>query len=238
MAKSKKPTKAELKVVDSTVDFFVEDRKKFVALAQSIVAQIQNDDELMCNVHSLKFRVKDPDHLRGKLIRKLVEAKSSGADYDISPENLYQRINDLAGIRILHLHTTQVGEIHKSLLGIFDEQHYKLVEEPTANCWDEEFASLFSGYGIETRSRDSMYTTIHYVVEANQRSRLTCEIQVRTLMDEVWGEVSHTVNYPTPSESSSCENQLKILARLTSGCVRLVDSIFETNDKDRSTEWK
>lgn len=68
-------------------------------------------------------------------------------------------------------------------------------------------------------------------IRANQKTKVTCELQVRTLMDEVWGEVSHRVNfnYPSESPSLSCQNQLKILARLTSGCTRLVDSIFQSH---------
>jgi ppGpp synthetase/RelA/SpoT-type nucleotidyltranferase len=75
-----------------------------------------------------------------------------------------------------------------------------------------------------------MYTTVHYVIEANQRDKISCEIQVRTLADEVWGEVSHRVNYPEECQIASCKDQLKVLARLTSGCTRLVDSIFRTRD--------
>jgi len=74
-----------------------------------------------------------------------------------------------------------------------------------------------------------MYTTVHYVLQANQEKKVTCEVQVRTLMDEVWGEVSHRVNYPDESPSRTCQDQLKVLARLTTGCTRLVDSIFRSH---------
>jgi ppGpp synthetase/RelA/SpoT-type nucleotidyltranferase len=57
---------------------------------------------------------------------------------------------------------------------------------------------------------------------------MTAEIQVRTLMEEVWGEVDHTMNYPYPVESLACREQLKVLARVTSSASRLVDSIFAT----------
>lgn len=60
------------------------------------------------------------------------------------------------------------------------------------------------------------------------------ELQVRTLMEEVWGEVSHSINYPVETASISCREQLRVLARISSGCTRLVDSIFssyeESND--------
>ena len=72
-----------------------------------------------------------------------------------------------------------------------------------------------------------MYMTVHYDIVANQRKKITCEIQVRSLMEELWGEVSHRINYPTPSSNALCQDQLKVLARLTSGCGRLVDTIFK-----------
>src|SRR5207249_475816 len=82
-----------------------------------------------------------------------------------------------------------------------------------------------------------MYTTVHYVVRANQKTNVTCEVQVRTLMDEVWGEVSHRVNYPVESTNPLCQDQLKILARLTTGGARLVDSIFRSVEQQPSREY-
>ena len=57
---------------------------------------------------------------------------------------------------------------------------------------------------------------------------MPAESQVRTLMEEVGGEVDHTMNYPNPVESLACREQLKLLARVTSSAGRLVDSIFAT----------
>lgn len=229
-----KPTKAELAGIDKCVEHFAANIEKFEAFAKSLLVQIQSNSQLMKEVHSLKHRVKDLSHLKDKLNRKLLEAKSRGESLEITPDNLFEKVNDLAGLRILHLHTMQIREIHRLLMDLFHEQKYTLIEEPTANCWDVEFENLFRGFGIATKSRDSMYTTIHYVLEANQRSKLTCEIQVRSLMDEVWGEVSHLVNYPHESSSQACQDQLKVLARLTSGGVRLVDSIFGTLERNES----
>ena len=76
----------------------------------------------MDDVHSLKHRVKEPSHLRDKLVRKLVAAKSEGTAFDITPENLFGKVNDLAGLRILHLHTMQIRTIHENLTDLFDEQ--------------------------------------------------------------------------------------------------------------------
>src|SRR5262245_32529528 len=50
-------------------------------------------------VHSLRYRVKDPEHLVAKIIRKKLER----ANLEITPQNYRETITDLVGIRALHL---------------------------------------------------------------------------------------------------------------------------------------
>src|SRR5262249_30468469 len=152
----------------------------FESFAQALMAYFQNDRGLSPYIHFIKYRVKDSDHLRNKLIRKAHKGDI------VSKSNLFEKITDLAGIRIIHLHTTQMQAIHKAILAILEEQQLRLVEDPSANCWDVEYEEIFKSYGIKPRSRSSMYTTVHYVIRANQKTNVTCEVQVRTLMDEVW----------------------------------------------------
>lgn len=222
-------TASEKKQIEAAVAFYESRRNLFETFAQSIVLAIEKDTELPKFTHFLRFRTKDPDHLRHKLARKMLEGKKHGKLPVFNESNLFQKITDLAGVRLIHLHTEQMKDIHQYLMALISEYEYKLIEDPTANCWDLEYEQIFKDIGIKTKTRDSMYTTVHYVVESNQRTKIACEIQVRTLTDEVWGEVSHRVNYPDESSNESCKDQLKILARLTTGCTRLVDSIFKTH---------
>lgn len=73
---------------------------------KSMLVYIDKSAELKKLAHSVRARMKDADHLRDKLERKMREAKSKGAAVDITKDTLLVRINDLAGVRILHLHTT------------------------------------------------------------------------------------------------------------------------------------
>jgi putative GTP pyrophosphokinase len=216
-------TERDRRRIDAAVERFVESRGLFESFTQALMAYFQADARLAQCTQFIKYRIKAPDHLRQKLVRKALQGEM------IDATNLFDRVTDLAGIRIIHLHTEQMREIHTAILEILREYQLPLVEPPTANCWDVEYEKLFAGFGIATRSMDTMYTTVHYVIQANQRTKVTCEVQVRTLMDEVWGEVSHRVNYPNESPSRTCQDQLKVLARLTSGCTRLVDSIFRSH---------
>jgi putative GTP pyrophosphokinase len=140
------------------------------------------------------------------------------------------------GIRILHLYTRQFEYIHKYLIELLEEELYSLGQEPEAKTWDDESKAYFSSLGIKTIPSPSMYTSVHYIFEAKTKTNTyTFEIQVRTLAEEIWGEVDHTLNYPHAADSLACREQIKVLARVTSSCSRLVDSIFTTsNDLDES----
>jgi hypothetical protein len=123
---------------------------------------------------------------------------------------------------------TEIVEIDRSLKAIFEEQPVELIEGPSARTWDDEYRALFKSFDIETQNSETMYTSVHYVVASKSSTTVTCEIQVRTLMEEVWGEVDHKVNYPHPNEHVACTEQVRALARATSSATRLVDSIFAT----------
>jgi putative GTP pyrophosphokinase len=64
--------------------------------------------------------------------------------------------------------------------------------------------------------------------------KMTCEIQVRTLAEEIWGEVDHRLNYPHKADSVACQQQIRALARSTSAAGRLVDAIFATVADEQS----
>lgn len=208
---------------------FDANRSLFQTLLDQLRSAMEGSADLMKCVHSLRWRIKDSEHLRDKLARKVIKAKKNGESFDLTPENLFERINDLAGLRILHLHSAQIVEIDRRLRQLFGEYRYEIVEEPTARTWDDESRGFYRGIGIEPIESPTMYTSVHYVVASNSQTRLTCEIQVRTLAEELWGEVDHTMNYPHESPVDSCREQIKVLARVTSSCTRLVDSIFRAS---------
>lgn len=226
--------KKQLKLIDELVAHFTQHKGQFAIIIDSLQSNIEHSLTIKKLIHSTKSRIKDPDHLKDKLIRKAKDAITNKTSFDYTKENLFSKINDLAGYRILHLHTTQFAKIDTELKKIFQEQQWKIIEGPNARTWDDETRGYFKSIGVETSDNPNMYTSVHYVVSPNTSSAITCEIQVRTLMEEVWGEVDHTINYPHKSESLSCREQIKTLARVTSSCSRLVDSIFATDEYEKS----
>ena len=78
-----------------------------------------------------------------------------------------------------------------------------------------------------------------YLVKPNNKqSVIFCEIQVRTMFEENWGEIDHSINYPHPTENIACKEQLKVLAKLVSTGTRLSDSIFRSHAEYLKNEAK
>jgi ppGpp synthetase/RelA/SpoT-type nucleotidyltranferase len=217
------------------VRHYVENQDDFIWVLRQLHDNVLGDSNLMSYVHSIKWRVKAPDHLRDKLLRKLAEARKKHKPFGITSDNLFLKINDLAGLRILHLHTRQMDKINQALLRKLQLARYRIVEGPIAKTWDDESRKYFQGINIRTeKSKESnLYTSVHYVVRPNLKTKSTCEIQVRTLADEVWGEVDHAINYPYRVSSVACHEQIQVLARVTTSCSRLVDSIFKSFEESR-----
>lgn len=176
-------------------------------------------------VHSIKSRLKDEGHLLDKVRRKW-------RDKHITPENLLQSVTDLAGVRVLHLHTQQFADIHNAVMSHVNGGFWVLREKPIAYSWDPETTQYFRSLGLKAVTRETYYTSVHYVVKPHAKTNLSCEIQVRTLFEEIWGEIDHSLNYPSPTDVLACREQLRVLAKLASTGTRLADSIFRISSGD------
>lgn len=214
------------------VAVYTEKRTEFVKLARRVETDLIEHDALRSLIHSTKQREKDPSHLLDKLQRKAREAFAAGKPFTITDKNLFDRIGDLAGVRLLHIYTEQLASIHPTIVEILKFHKYKLREKPLVYIWDLERKKFLTDLGLKVNVRPKLYTSVHYVVQPHW-SNFACEIQVRTLAEELWGEVSHKINYPHESDSVACREQLAALARIASGCTRLVDSIFASDTEHK-----
>jgi putative GTP pyrophosphokinase len=213
------------KQIDGAVEKYIRNRSEFFNLAKRVENDLIEKQNLKIHIHSTKYREKDPEHLRDKLERKAKKRREEGDDFSISAQNIFTEIDDLAGVRLLHIYREQLREIDPVIREILAFHKYSFREEPVAYTWDVENQEFFTKLGFRVEANPSFYTSVHYVVQPHWGD-FGCEIQVRTLAEELWGEVSHTVNYPHRAKSIACREQLAVLARVASGCTRLVDSIF------------
>lgn len=226
-------TPADRKQINAAVKLFKDPARQSLLekSGENLMRALRDDPSLSPYVHFIKYRVKSASSLKDKLEDKAVKRREKGKAPDISPENLFSKIGDLAAVRILHLHTDQIKPMAAAIDSVFQTYQYKVKEGPTAIVWDGEYGELYKGLKIPTQTRSSMYMSVHYVVEAATNPRILVELQVRTLMEEVWGEIDHRIRYKSSKVKRACQDQLKVLARLTSGCTRLVDSIIKSHEE-------
>jgi putative GTP pyrophosphokinase len=212
------------KTVLRIAEKYSSERHRFDLFRKTVVSAFELDptlnDPSASVIHSVKSRLKDVEHLKAKLFRK----SSSGKK--VSLKTLFTSITDFAGVRVLHLHLSQAREIHGFIIKRADDEEWVLAEKPVAYSWDPDAIDFFKSMDIAVSVKDSHYTSVHYVVKPNASSEITCEIQVRTLLEEVWGEIDHRFNYPKPCDSPFVVEQLRVLAKLVSTGSRLADSIF------------
>lgn len=193
--------------------------------AKTVLEYFVSHPDLSEAVHSAKLRVKSEGSLTAKLRRKQADGVL------VNAENLFELVTDLAGVRVFHIHVGQFGAIHEAIIKQVGTGDWVLHEPPKAFSWDPEAADFYRAYGFDPEIRPTFYTSIHYLIRPSAGSDLCCELQVRTLFEEIWGEVDHSMNYPFPIESVACREQLRALSKLVGTGGRLVDSIIRSREE-------
>jgi ppGpp synthetase/RelA/SpoT-type nucleotidyltranferase len=156
-------------------------------------------------VHSTKARLKDPDHLIEKIIRRKWSR--------LTARTYQRRIDDLVGVRVLHLYKHDWARIHDYITKRWD-----LKERATANVRagdPEELIQAFRERGCEIKRHRFGYRSIHYTIVSNpSREQIRAEIQVRTIFEEGWSEIDHRIRYPYDIENPLLGKYLVMFNRL------------------------
>ena len=112
----------EQKLLDAIVATYQRDINGFTRLTANLRLLL---GELGPLIHSIRGRAKEPSSLYDKLGRKLLKSKQDGQNFAITPVNLFESIHDLAGIRLLHLHTSQFPKINQVMLKLLEDEDYR-----------------------------------------------------------------------------------------------------------------
>ena len=192
-----------------------------------VLKTFQAEEKLKLKIHSFGFRLKENLHLAEKLIRKKIE----NPHIDITRENLFSEITDLAGLRILQLYKTDIKEIHHF---ICNSDHWNLSKPPVAYNFSPRFLKIFKELDIEVQEKATGYSSAHYLVHHPKFKNCQCEIQVRTLFEEGWSEIDHTFNYPKGQPGKICKSLLETLKRVCDVAVYIADQIPEIYDVEKN----
>jgi ppGpp synthetase/RelA/SpoT-type nucleotidyltranferase len=206
----------------------IEQRKETAELFARIIQRCKK-------VHSVRWRVKDPEHLMEKIVRKTLENSDSyNPEYnDIDRNNYHEIVTDLVGVRALHLFKDDCFEIDEYLREMWNNKetpvYYVRGGDETGEGLDR----------FEIKQHPAGYRSIHYVFESQPlNQKIYSEVQVRTIFEEGWSEIDHKVRYPNFSDNEQVSYFLRIFNRLAGSADEmgtfvkdLVGEIEETNNE-------
>lgn len=143
------------------------------------------------DVHSVRWRIKDPEHLMAKIIRKRNENEISEKYRSITKDNYTDVITDLIGIRVLHLFKEDWETIHNYL-----NSKWEFQEPPIVYIREGDATDINIRDSIE-KTHPAGYRSVHYIISTRLlKNSIYTEIQVRTIFEEAWSEIDHRVRYP------------------------------------------
>ncbi len=179
-------------------------------------------------VHTVKSRIKEPDRLIEKIIRKTEDRRLKyGDNFQFTVDNYKNEINDLIGIRVIHIFKDQWQAIHEFIMKTWN------VIEVTANVRDGDNTKIFEELDIEVRSRVSGYRSVHYLVEFYPTNeKVIAEIQVRTIFEEGYGEIDHRLRYSHVEIPEILKSNLLLFNRIVGSADEMASLINEL-----SKEW-
>lgn len=179
-------------------------------------------------VHSYRSRVKDPEHLIVKIIRKRSENYQKYKT--LTKDNYEKFLTDLIGIRCFILFKDEWKYFHQYImdriennskyyiedcLKDFDtnEEHVYMAEPPKVHIRNGDDKSIYENVlPSEYVYSGKNYRSVHYIIKYQG---VYLEIQVRTLYEESWGEIDHRMVYPLYSKDPILMEYTKLLNRLT-----------------------
>lgn len=183
-------------------------KNKLEVVAQAVFLDLKS----LGGAHTVKYRIKDPEHLIDKIIRK----KQADKKRSITIDTFLEEFDDLIGFRILHLFKTDWESIYITL-----KNRYECAETPVAYHRigdDEVFISRCKDLGLEVVEKEAGYRSIHYIAKIPfLKTFFKCEIQIRTIFEEAWSEIDHLVRYPNNTNNELLNRYLLMFNRLA-GC--------------------
>jgi putative GTP pyrophosphokinase len=180
---------------------FFKKKEKYKKLAEYIIHFIRDDPSSPKeSLHTITYRIKDEARLIEKIDK---ENKRLGVGAAlITQKNFQEKVGDLLGIRLICLRLSDIKRIEAYLVLLAKEKIIRFIRKP-----DKKRSFVLPIDPVEAVPggldlRYSGYSSIHYQVELDDNSDATDELkglqvefQLRTILEEAWGEIDHKYRY-------------------------------------------
>lgn len=215
---------------------YLDNTKFYEKIALSYVEELSKLE----NVHSVRYRIKDVNHLLEKIIRKTLDGEK-----DIDYENFAEKITDIVGIRVLYVFKSDWKKLHDDINKQYSK---KYAQNPQVKIKDgdseEEFKSIRNVVVEKNVYRSIHYTLRHDMYDESTGDKICTvkvEIQTRSIFEEGWSEINHKLIYKKsiPDEiKDKMYNISDILATLAGACDRLGESLKDYEIEAKTVDQK
>lgn len=185
------------------------------------------DDERAIPIYLTKQRVKSVDSLYLKTKRRTYE--------------FLDDVTDVAGLRVLCLFGQDILKVHKYLVGLLREGGYNLTEFEIYNWLDDSYIKelvkvvedTFTAHKFKAAKKGSGYKSLHYVVtQTYGGGTYPIEIQLRTLLQDVWGELEHSLVYKQGNIHHHIKESFQLLSKDLENMDSLMANLRDTRNKE------
>ncbi|MBL7893620.1 MAG: GTP pyrophosphokinase [Bacteroidia bacterium] len=214
---------------------YIDSQSLLEGIARDVASKFLTNDAKEAGVHSVRYRLKKPDSLIEKIIRKTLDRIKRGKKKAITAANYTEEINDLIGIRILHVFKDDWFSIHNYIL---NQCQYQTKEKPVAYYRkgdQKDFIDECKKNGCEAKVHPKAYRSIHYIINPHPKKNIAyVEIQVRTVFEDGWSEIDHKLRYVSKKGTKHVLDSYLLALNRIAGSADEIGSII----KNRQTELR
>ncbi|MGD8368684.1 MAG: GTP pyrophosphokinase, partial [Desulfobacterales bacterium] len=120
----------------------------------------------------------------------------------INHNNYQERIGDIVGIRIVCLRLSDIIKVEAYLKLLVEEKILRFIQKPDHKRSFVLPIDPGEGAPQDLDLKYSGYSSIHYQIKLGENSdvkesfkRIQVELQLRTILEEAWGEIDHKYRY-------------------------------------------
>lgn len=171
------------------------------------------------------MRIKRPESAADKILRK-----SADFPRGLIPDS-FLSMNDTLGARVIVYFLSHLPLVDKELRS--NDAFEISTQCPPIAYLSHDLTTQLSLGNLDRRDKDSGYASIHYVLRladssVPKNSRPWFELQVRTLCEDIWGEIEHILGYkPGKRTSFAVRKQFHIISQELSAIDQHFNFLFE-----------
>jgi ppGpp synthetase/RelA/SpoT-type nucleotidyltranferase len=190
----------------------------------------KNFNESASKIYLTKYRIKSTGSLYLKTKRK---------------NKSLDEINDYGGLRLLCLFEDDIFDVHRGFIKMLHDKHYALKccsvynwNTKSTNILKQDIDKYFTLHNkdFEKIKRTSGYKSVHYVVKQSGLKAEWIEVQLRTLVQDVWGELEHSISYKKGGIHPHIKKSFYLLSKDLSNIESLLSYLKEVNQKEIAGE--